>query len=296
MGKYENMIKCAQIRSLTNQKEYENAYDMVKTLDIEQINVISDLNTISDVYIQMQEYEKARDVYLKLYDRMDSRRVLYQLVYLSIKCEELEEAEEYFDEYQDMDKSVDRIILRYYIDKAKGADRKTLIEHLKQLKGEEYIEEWAYELAKLYHKEGMKQECVEECSDIILWFGEGIIVEKAMLLRHHYIDGVDISSEKAILRQAKNLSTELKIATAIAERNEKKQALENKIKVNKRREVEEEQEKQSLEEIYESNKTKALEELHQALKRLADETDFVPLAFEKKEEVKRKESKNNKNK
>ena len=224
MGKYENMMKCAQIRTYANEKQYNNAHDVLKTLNVNHITAIADLNTIADVYIQLKKYSEAKDVYLKLYDKIQTRRVLYQLVYLSIKCEEMEDAEAFLEDYKKIDKTVDHIILRYYIDKAKGLDRKVLIGHLQQLKREEYIEEWAYELAKLYHKEGMERECVAECSDIILWFGEGLVVEKAMLLRHHYVDGADISSEKAILRETKNLASELKIAAAIAERNERVKA------------------------------------------------------------------------
>lgn len=226
MGKYENMMKCAQVRSLANEKQYRNAYDVLQKINMDQITTITDLNTIADVYIQLQKYEEAKEVYLKLYDRIPTRRVLYQLVYLSVKCGELEEAEEYYSEYKELDKSSDRIILRYYIDKAKGAGRQVLIHHLQELKKEDYMEEWAYELAKLYHKEGMSEECIQECSDIILWFGEGLIVEKAMLLKHHYMDGADISSEKAILEETRNIAAELRIAAEIAARNEREQELE----------------------------------------------------------------------
>ena len=221
MGKYDIMMKCAQVRSLANEKQYRNAYEVLQTININQITSIADLNTIADVLIQLQKYDEAKDVYLKLYTRIPTRRVVYQLVYLSIKCGELEDAEEYYEEYKELDKSIDRLILRYYIDKAKGADRQTLIGYLLELKKEDYMEEWAYELAKLYHKEGMAEECIQECSDIILWFGEGLIVEKAMLLKHHYLDGADISSEKAILEETRNLAAELKIAAAIAEENER---------------------------------------------------------------------------
>lgn len=226
MGKYENMMKCAQVRSLANEKQYRNAYDLIQTLNINQITAITDLNTIADVYIRLQKYAEAREVYLKLYDRIPTRRVLYQLVYLSVKCGDIEEAEDYYSEYQELDKSSDRIILRYYIDKAKGAGRQVLIRHLQELKKEDYIEEWAYELAKLYHKEGMSEECVRECSDIALWFGDGLIAEKALLLKRHYTEGADISSEKAIMEETRNLAAELKIAAAIAERNEREQAEE----------------------------------------------------------------------
>ena len=223
-SKYDNMMKCAQVRSLANEKQYRNAYEVIQTINIDQITTITDLNTIADVYIQLQKYAEAKSIYLKLYERFPTRRVVYQLVYLSLKCGEIEEAEEYYSEYETLDKSGDRIILRYYIDKAKGVGRQTLIRYLQELKRVDYMEEWAYELAKLYHKEGMSAECVEECSDIILWFGEGLIVEKAMLLKHHYMDGADISSESAIIEETRNLAAELRIAAAIAERNEREAA------------------------------------------------------------------------
>lgn len=223
-SKYDNMMKCAQVRSLASEKQYRNAYEVIQTINIDQITAITDLNTIADVYIQLQKYAEAKGIYLKLYERFPTRRVVYQLVYLSLKCGEIEEAEGYYKEYETLDKSGDRIILRYYIDKAKGVDRQTLIRHLQELKRVDYMEEWAYELAKLYHKEGMSEACVEECSDIILWFGEGLIVEKAMLLKHHYVEGADISSESAIIEETRNLAADLRIAAEIAERNEKEAA------------------------------------------------------------------------
>lgn len=222
--KYDNMMKCAQVRSLFNEKQYRNAYEVIQTIDVDQVTALTDLNTIADVYVQLQKYAEAKGIYLKLYERFPTRRVLYQLVYLSLKCGEIEEAEEFYREYETIDKSCDKMILRYYIDKAKGADRQTLIRYLQEIKKVDYIEEWAYELAKLYHKEGMSEACVEECSDIILWFGEGLIVEKAKLLRYHYVEGVDISSESAIIAETRNLASELRIAAAIAERNQREQA------------------------------------------------------------------------
>ena len=221
--KYDNMMKCAQVRSLFNEKQYRNAYEVIRTINLDQVTALTDLNTIADVYMELQKYAEAKGIYLKLYERFPTRRVLYELVYLSLKCGEIEEAEEFYREYETIDKSCDKMILRYYIDKAKGADRQMLIRHLQEIKKVDYIEEWAYELAKLYHKEGMSEACVEECSDIILWFGEGLIVEKAKLLRYHYIEGVDISSESAIIEGTRNLASELRIAAAIAERNQREQ-------------------------------------------------------------------------
>lgn len=228
MGKYSNMMKCAQVRSLVNEKQFKKALDIIEELNIEKINTITDLNIIAEVFKKFERYEDSREIYLRLYDRIQTRRVIYQLIYLSVKCNNIEDAEEFYKEYMELDDNTcDSIILRYYIDKAKGVDRRKLIACLESLKKEDYIEEWAYELAKLYHKEGMKEECIRECTDIILWFGEGTIVEKATLLKLHYVDGADISSAKAI-QETRNIAAELKMAAAIAEQNEKRKEEEEK--------------------------------------------------------------------
>lgn len=220
MGKLDGMKKCAQARILIDEKKYSEAVEIVDNIDREKIKSISDLKIIADVYMRVERFSDARDIYFLLYDRIQTRTVLYYLIYLSVKCEMLEEAEDFFEEYVKKDKNgLDSRILRYYIEKAKGCDRKELIQYLKDINTGEYVEEWAYELAKLYHKCGMEKECVEECSKIILWFKEGVIVEKAMLLKLHYVDGIDISTPKAIA-ETRNLAKDLRIAAAIAEQQE----------------------------------------------------------------------------
>lgn len=220
MGKLDGMKKCAQARILINEKKYNEAVEIVESIDKEKVKSISDLKTIAEVYMRAERFSDARDIYFLLYDRIQTRTVLYYLIYLSVKCEMLDEAEDFYEDYVKKDKNgVDSRILRYYIEKAKGTDRKDLIKYLKNINTGEYIEEWAYELAKVYHKLGMEKECVEECSKIILWFKEGVIVEKAMLLKLHYVDGIDISTPKAIA-ETRNLAKDLRLAAAIAEQQE----------------------------------------------------------------------------
>ena len=132
-------MKCAQVRSLFNEKQYRNAYEVIRTINLDQVTALTDLNTIADVYMELQKYAEAKGIYLKLYERFPTRRVLYELVYLSLKCGEIEEAEEFYREYETIDKSCDKMILRYYIDKAKGADRQMLIRHLQEIKKVDYI-------------------------------------------------------------------------------------------------------------------------------------------------------------
>lgn len=224
MSKYDSMMKCAKARNLVNDKKFGEALGAIDDVPLEQVKVIADLNLIADVFIKNEKFDRALEVYQFLYGRVQTRRILYQLIYLSVKCGQIKEAEEYYREYIALPaQSSDRLILKYFLDKGRGAERRQLIEDLKELKKEDYIEEWAYELAKLYHKEGMEEECINECSDIIMWFGEGRIVEKAMLLKLHYMDGLDISSPKAI-EETRNLAADLKLAAAIVAENDKKRA------------------------------------------------------------------------
>lgn len=272
MGKYNNMMKCAQVRSLVSEKQYQKALDIIEELNIEQINTITDLNIIAEVFKKFERYEDAREIYLRLYDRLQTRRVIYQLIYLSVKCNNIDDAEEFYKEYLELnDKSSDRLILRYYIDKAKGVDRKTLIRYLEELKQEDYMEEWAYELAKLYHKEGMEEECVRECSDIILWFGEGMIVEKAMLLKLHYVDGADISNAKAI-EKTRNMAAELKMAAEIAEQNERRK-IEEELR---RKELYEEiRSKREEEKRKAANENKKTDEALDETKKIGNLSDYI---------------------
>ena len=187
MARYENILKCAQIRKLVDEKRFRKAAQIIEGMDIETVKSVTDLNAIAEVYIKTEQFDKAKIIYEKIYARARSRRVLYRLIYLSIRGGELMKAERYYEEFVQMDpEGSDRLVLRYRIDKAKGVSRPDLIKTLEQLKREDYSEEWAYELAKQYHREGMVEECVKECSDIILWFGEGEIVERALRLKEFH--------------------------------------------------------------------------------------------------------------
>lgn len=223
MGRYSRVIKCAEIRSLVDKGKYSKALEIVEQIEIEQVKVVTDLNAIAEVYMRTNHYIEAKEVYIKIFEKSKTRRVLCQLVYVSIKCGEIEEAEYFYNQYILLDpKGCDRRILRYRIDKAKGVDKASLILLLEQLKAEEYIEEWAYELAKLYHKEGRKEDCVRECSDIVLWFGEGVIVEKARLLKKHYLEGFDILSSDKIIKEEIRMREESAIQKASIEETEEK--------------------------------------------------------------------------
>ncbi|BBF44659.1 S-layer homology domain protein [Lachnospiraceae bacterium KM106-2] len=214
MEKYDNIVKGSEIRKLVEKKMYQKALAIIDTMDLSKIRVMTDLSVFAEVFIQTERYEDAKDLLLRLHDRTKSRRVVYQLIRLAIKEKNIEDAEYYYEEYVHIaPKDSEKYLLRYRIDRMKGEDVTVLIQSLEALKEHDYIEKWSYELAKLYHVAGMKDQCVRECSDIILWFGEGIIVEKAKLLKEYYvgkpkhIEAIKTAEKKAIEEKTGMLAT-----------------------------------------------------------------------------------------
>ena len=205
MRQYELAIRIAQIHHLVDERKYKKALTVIQTLDMRQVRSLSDLKVFAEVFTRTEQYDAAKATYLRIYRKSRTRRVLHRLIYLSIRTNALDDAEAYYQEYVRMHPSQrDALILRYRIEKAKGVPIGELIEILQELKQEEYIEEWAYELAKLYHRAGRRDECKRECEDILLWFGSGEIVERAKILIEHleekdpmpYIDNKDFTTPK----------------------------------------------------------------------------------------------------
>lgn len=224
MAKHDDRIKCAQVRKLVETKQYKKAIMLLDTIDINRAKAtITDLYAFSEAYLKTERYERAEDMLLQVYDHYPSRKVIYQMVRLMLKFGDLTKAEKFYEKYVERyPDHEDRFILRYRIDKEKKTDYKTRIESLEKLKRVDYMEEWAYELAKLYHKAGQKQKCIEECHDIILWFGDGIIVEKAKMLKSYYEDGTDIlnglderNQKKVSLEEFKETEKEKKAAGSL---------------------------------------------------------------------------------
>lgn len=218
MGRYENSLKCVEIRRLLDTRNYKKAAVILETMDVDKIKSITDLNAFADVYRKTGQYDLAEEILLRVYEKSPTYRVIYKLVTVSIKRGNLEAAEAYFKDYLEVaPETVEKYILRYRMDKVKHSSYETRIESLEQIKRIEYIEEWAYELAKLYHKAGMSAKCVAECDDIILWFSEGVIVEKAKMLRAYYVEGADILSRplkvRDQLKKAQNNNSGLKMNT-----------------------------------------------------------------------------------
>lgn len=183
MSKYEMAVRISQIQNLVEERKYRKAAAVLSTIDVRQVKSQSELQTFAEVYVKTEQFEAAKAIYLRIYKRNRNKKVLYRLIYLAIRTNHLEEAEEFYEEFQNLNHSEqESLILRYRIDKAKGASFNRLIETLERLKEEDYVEEWAYELAKLYQRAGREEECRRECEDIKLWFGDGEIVERAQAL------------------------------------------------------------------------------------------------------------------
>ena len=174
MSKYEINLKIAQIQRLVEEKKYKKAAAVLSTIDVRQVRSRADLHTFAEIYMKTEQFAAAKAIYLRLYKKNRTRRILYRLIYLAIRTNELEEAEDFYQEFLGLSNNTrDNLILRYRIDKSKGVPISQLIDTLEVLKEEEYIEEWAYELAKLYQKAGRYEDCWQECQDIKLWFGQG---------------------------------------------------------------------------------------------------------------------------
>ncbi|MCR5201758.1 MAG: hypothetical protein K6D02_01505 [Lachnospiraceae bacterium] len=183
MGRYEDSVKLAQIRQLVTEKKYNKASGLLRTIGVKQINAARDLKACALTYSKVGQYQLSRELYEKLYKKEKSKLNLQQLVYVCIKLKDFDDATFYYGQFANMSKSKrDNLILYYRIQQAKGAPVEELISILEDLKEEEYLEEWAYELAKLYQKAGRNEDCRKECENIKTWFGTGEIVERATLL------------------------------------------------------------------------------------------------------------------
>jgi len=188
VDKYEYKLKTEEMLELMEDGEYRKAAAAADLIDWKRVRNAGMLMNVSDIYEKTKEYQKSYDVMNLAYRRSEgSRKVIYKLCSLAIKTKNIDEAIDYYDEFiQIAPKDPNRHILRYQILRAQRAPIEQQIEALEEFKKAEYIEEWAYELAKLYREAGMMTECLEECDDLILWFSEGKYVYKAMELKMQY--------------------------------------------------------------------------------------------------------------
>ena len=175
MDKYEYKQKTEQMLELMEDGSYRKAAEIADTIDWRRVRNASMLTNVSDIYEKNKEYEKSYSVLNLAYHRAEgSRKIISKLCTLALKTGNTDEAIDFYDDFMQIaPKDPNQYILRYQILRAQKAPVEQQIDALEEYKKSEYIEEWAYELAKLYQEAGMTAECLEECDDLILWFSEG---------------------------------------------------------------------------------------------------------------------------
>lgn len=188
MDKYEYKLKLDQMKSLTAEGKYEEAAEIADTINWRKIKNINALVKVGEIYEKVGRYDESKDVLLTAYDKSPiGRMIIYRLAEVAVRTKSFDEAKEYYQEFVEIAPHDNlKYVLKYEISKAQGADIGTLIGILEELKEQEYSEEWAYELAYLYHKAGMSEKCIDACDELILWFGDGPYVERALELKMLY--------------------------------------------------------------------------------------------------------------
>ena len=188
MDKYEYNLKLDQIKALSAEEGYMSAAEIADSINWNKIKNVNTLVKIGEIYEKAERYQDARDILLMAYDRSPiGRMIIYRLAEVAIKMGDYDAATEYYDEFVEIAHHDDmKYVLRYAIKKGQGASFDELITILEEYKDEEYTEEWAYELAYLYHKAGKADKCIDACDELILWFGDGPYVERALELKMLY--------------------------------------------------------------------------------------------------------------
>ena len=232
MDKYEYRVRAEEINALIEKREYAEAVKIADTIDWRRVKSVTMLCKVSELYKMNRRYEDSRDILLLAYERQPgSRKIVYSLCELSIKLEELVLAIEYYKEFvQVAPRDTGRFILQYRLYEAQEVSLEERIAVLEEYKKRDYREKWAYELAYLYHRVGLATRCVEECDELILWFGEGKYVIKAMELKMLHAPLTPIQQEKYDKRFQINTETEAAKAPAEPEKKEEPEVKEEPVK------------------------------------------------------------------
>ena len=198
MDKYEYSLKLDQLKALSAEGKYDEAAEIADSINWNKVKNVNALVKAGEIYEKAGRYEDSREILLNAYDRSPiGRTIIYRLAEVAIKMEDFEGAEEYYDEFVDIaPHDNQRYVLKYNIRKAQKAPLAELVSILEDLKEQEYTEEWAFELAYLYHKTGEVEKCIDACDELILWFGDGPYVEHALELKMLYQPLTKVQEEK----------------------------------------------------------------------------------------------------
>jgi hypothetical protein len=188
LDKYEYKLKLEQLKNLVEEKDYSTAAEIADTINWRKVKSAATLCMVGEIYDRNKQYENSREILLMAYERATvGRNIIYRLALVSMKMGNLEEAKEYYEEFLEVAPYDNlKYVLRYQLARLEGLPIEELIAILEEFKEREYTEEWAFELACLYHRSGSSERCVEVCDELVLWIGEGKYVERALELKMLY--------------------------------------------------------------------------------------------------------------
>ena len=291
MDKYEYRVKTEQMLEYMGEKSYKKAAEIADSIDWRKVKNAAMLCGASEVYEYNGEYEKSREILFLAYDRAPgSRKIVYRLGTLVLKMNDIRESVDCYEEFVAMaPKDPNQYILRYKILKSQKAPLNQQIEALEDFKKAEYVEKWAYELAKLYDAAGMLTECLEECDDLILWFSEGKYVYQAMELKMKYKPLTPLQQEKYIHRNDKPTPAKRK-KEPIAEKSEEIAEKKEYVEEEKKAEPFEEEEKEVTSEPKEEKEALEMKEAEEVALEEKEEPKEEEAVLEEEEEPKEEEA------
>ena len=291
LDKYEYRVKTEQMLEYMGEKSYKKAAEIADSIDWRKVKNAAMLCGASEVYEYNGEYEKSREILFLAYDRAPgSRKIVYRLGTLALKMNDIRESVDCYEEFVAMaPKDPNQYILRYKILKSQKAPLNQQIEALEDFKKAEYVEKWAYELAKLYDAAGMLTECLEECDDLILWFSEGKYVYQAMELKMKYKPLTPLQQEKYIHRNDKPTPAKRK-KEPIAEKSEEIAEKKEYVEEEKKAEPLEEEEKEVTSEPKEEKEALELKEAEEVALEEKEEPKEEEAVLEEEEEPKEEEA------
>ena len=288
MDKYEYNLKLDQMKSLVAEGNYQAAAEIADTINWRKIKNVTALVRAGEIYEQVERYEESKDILLMAYDRSPiGRTIIYRLACVAIKMANYDEAKEYYREFVEIAPHDNlKYVLKYEINKAQGSDYKTLIANLEELKEQEFSEEWGYELAYMYHQAGMSEKCIETCDEIILYFGQGPYVERALELKMLYQPLTRGQEEKyRQIRQQKEGVTEVspedvlesgEIVTAPVKIPQVKVSAERFNTQNLQEALQ-----KSMQQIMEATEKETVDDSMDEIKKLVEEIPYLQLPVEK---------------
>ena len=291
MDKYEYRVKTEQMLEYMGEKSYKKAAEIADSIDWRKVKNAAMLCGASEVYEYNGEYEKSREILFLAYDRAPgSRKIVYRLGTLALKMNDIRESVDCYEEFVAMaPKDPNQYILRYKILKSQKAPLNQQIEALEDFKKAEYVEKWAYELAKLYDAAGMLTECLEECDDLILWFSEGKYVYQAMELKMKYKPLTPLQQEKYIHRNDKPTPAKRK-KEPIAEKSEEIAEKKEYVEEEKKAEPFEEEEQEVTSEPKEEKEALEMKEAEEVALEEKEEPKEEEAVLEEEEEPKEEEA------